>query len=52
MTLTEVTTMAAKKPTKMKAAKTKGRSKAKAKAAPMIKKGALHVKSGLRVDGV
>ena len=44
--------MAAKKPTTMKATKTKGRSKAKAKAAPMIKKGALHVREGLRVDKV
>ena len=42
--------MAAKKPTKMKAAKTKGRAKAKAKAAPAIKKGALHLKARLRVE--
>jgi hypothetical protein len=42
--------MAAKKPTKMKASKTKGRAKAKAKAAPAIKRGALHVKDALRVD--
>ena len=40
----------AKKPTKMKASKTKGRAKAKAKAAPAMKKGALHVKDALRVD--
>ena len=44
--------MAAKKPTRMKASKTKGRAKAKAKAAPAIKKGALHVREGLRVDKV
>ena len=44
--------MAAKKPIKMKASKTKGRGKAKAKSAPLIKKGALHVREGLRVDKV
>jgi len=44
--------MAAKKPTKMKASKTKGRVKAKPKAAPAIRKEGLAVKTGLRVDGV
>ena len=44
--------MAAKKPTKMKASKTKGRAKAKAKAAPVIRKDALHVKEGLRMEDV
>jgi hypothetical protein len=42
----------AKKPTKMKAAKTRGRARAKAKAAPAIRKAGLRAKEGLRVEGV
>ncbi len=42
--------MATKKPTKMKASKTKGRSKSKSKAAPMIRKEGLRLKDALRVD--
>jgi hypothetical protein len=42
--------MAAKKPTKMKASKTKGRAKAKAKAAPALQKSALNVRDALRVN--
>ena len=43
--------MAAKKPTKMKASKTKGRAKAKAKAAPAFGRKALLVRDAPRLRG-
>ncbi len=40
----------AKKPVKMKAAKTRGRAKAKAKSAPAVNRAGLRAKEGLRVS--